>query len=194
MTEKAVIYGPPLTDQRPRHRGFVRTYDPRGTAKLEIRKDIQKQLDAGEIHRVSGPISVTVLLWEPIPSSITREERCLMSHGVITRMSNKDVDNYAKLILDCCNGLLWDDDHNIVQLVVMKTYGDNPREEIIVERAQIPITPREKAVMSKITAKEMDRLVVELASFSPNDAVERIARISEEWGDVLAKIGKQLKK
>nr|WP_320443163.1 RusA family crossover junction endodeoxyribonuclease [Limosilactobacillus oris] len=44
-----------------------------------------------------------------------------------------DTDNYIKSTLDGLNGLLWDDDNQIVDLVASKFYSDNPRVEIEVE-------------------------------------------------------------
>lgn len=41
-----------------------------------------------------------------------------------------DTDNYIKSTLDGLNGILWEDDNQIVDLVAHKYYSDNPRVEI----------------------------------------------------------------
>lgn len=43
-----------------------------------------------------------------------------------------DIDNIAKAILDCCTGLLWKDDVQVVALNVEKAYGDRERIELAV--------------------------------------------------------------
>ena len=43
-----------------------------------------------------------------------------------------DTDNYIKSTLDGLNGLLWEDDNQIVDLIAHKYYSDNPRVEIEV--------------------------------------------------------------
>lgn len=190
-----MIHGVPLTDQRPRHRGFVRTYDPRGTAKVEIRKDIQAQLDAGDVVRVSGPIAVTVLVFEAWPTSAGTAERNLYSHGVIARTSNKDVDNYAKLILDCCNGLLWDDDHDIVRLTVLKGYDDKPREEVLVEKEGETETEVAKAILSKISNYDVVQMICDIGqSIDHASCKDALVQIVMAHGDTLEILNKARKK
>lgn len=43
----------------------------------------------------------------------------------------RDIDNYNKLILDACTGILWVDDSQIQSLLVIKNYSkSNPRAEL----------------------------------------------------------------
>ena len=34
-----------------------------------------------------------------------------------------DIDNYMKLLLDCCNGIIWEDDQQIAQINAFKNYA-----------------------------------------------------------------------
>ena len=46
-----------------------------------------------------------------------------------------DIDNLAKAILDALNGVVWEDDGQIIKLVAHKNYNkDRPRVEIVVSR------------------------------------------------------------
>lgn len=43
----------------------------------------------------------------------------------------RDIDNYNKLLLDACTGVLWDDDKQIQSLLIVKNYDKkNPRIEL----------------------------------------------------------------
>lgn len=48
-----------------------------------------------------------------------------------------DVDNYVKAILDSCNGIVWDDDDQILRLTASKRWEDEfgPRIELIISPA-----------------------------------------------------------
>lgn len=43
-----------------------------------------------------------------------------------------DVDNYAKAILDSCNGVVWEDDDSILLLVTSKAWSEQERVELDV--------------------------------------------------------------
>ena len=46
----------------------------------------------------------------------------------------RDIDNYNKLSMDALNGIVWEDDQQIYQMLIKKEYDkDNPRIEIQVE-------------------------------------------------------------
>ena len=46
-------------------------------------------------------------------------------------------DNVAKIVCDSVNGILWDDDCQIVELRVRKIYGEAPRVEMEVEKVEV---------------------------------------------------------
>lgn len=47
-----------------------------------------------------------------------------------------DVDNYAKAVLDCLNGHMWEDDDQIVDLRVTKKYGEEGYIVVEVENVK----------------------------------------------------------
>ena len=45
-----------------------------------------------------------------------------------------DIDNYMKLLLDCCNGIIWEDDQQIAQINAFKNYAsDEGSIDLVVE-------------------------------------------------------------
>jgi Holliday junction resolvase RusA-like endonuclease len=40
--------------------------------------------------------------------------------------SKKDLDNMIKFLLDCCNGITWKDDHQVVKIMAEKVYTEKP--------------------------------------------------------------------
>jgi Holliday junction resolvase RusA-like endonuclease len=64
----------------------------------------------------------------PIPASWSKKRR-EASKG-LHHISRPDVDNYAKAVLDACNGVLYLDDSQIADLHASKKYSDVPRVEV----------------------------------------------------------------
>lgn len=67
----------------------------------------------------TGPLFVELtLVWDRVGrvDKIDADKR-------IWRDNGPDVDNVAKAVLDACNGILWDDDRQVVCLTVKKFYG-----------------------------------------------------------------------
>lgn len=51
----------------------------------------------------------------------------------------RDADNVAKAVLDACNGILWDDDNQVIDLRAIKAHdADNPRTAVTVEAIDRP--------------------------------------------------------
>ena len=45
-----------------------------------------------------------------------------------------DIDNYMKLLLDCCNGIIWEDDQQIAQINAFKNYASDAGSiDLVVE-------------------------------------------------------------
>lgn len=81
---------------------------------------------------LKGDLIVDLTFARPIQKSITKSER-------LKRISNEhrphmkpDVDNYIKSTLDGLNGVLWDDDAQIVDLNAHKVYDVIPHLDIRV--------------------------------------------------------------
>lgn len=135
------VFGEPQAKQRPRtvrdkRSGDVHTYTPKETLKQEEKIAwVYKSIYGSYKFDVGVPLRVSVKLFLKIPQSAGKATREKMLAGEI-RPTKKvlDVDNAAKLVMDAGNGVIYEDDAQIAELVVSKYYSDEPRTEIFIAR------------------------------------------------------------
>ena len=113
----------PVAKGRPRSvliGGFVRTLTDKKTREAE---KILKLLMRAQWNRppLTGPIKVDILFLLRKPKTVKREYPTVPS----------DVDNYAKLVLDCMNEIVIEDDSMVIDLRVRKEYGE-PSIKLVV--------------------------------------------------------------
>lgn len=128
------IPGQPEAKGRPRFRivkpkggsSFVSTYTPPETVKNEQRiADAAKAAMAGSTP-CSLPIEILVELRMQIPVSWSKKKRVAAAAGQVRATKKPDLDNCAKSVLDACNGIVFADDGQVVQLTVRKLYHAVP--------------------------------------------------------------------
>lgn len=123
----------PVAQGRPRFNKLSgRAYDPiksknfkRAVAILTRVKFKQKPF--------KKPIKITAKFYRPIPVSASKKRRKLMEKGDILPQTKPDVDNYFKGFTDALNGLIYEDDNQLVEIHAYKFYSNNPRIELEVE-------------------------------------------------------------
>lgn len=129
------VPGQPVAKGRPkfaRQGGFVRAYTPEKTVAYET----LVKLAAGEAMAgappMQGAISLTLRLYVAIPKSTTKRDRAAIEAGRFLPTKKPDIDNVLKAITDAMNGIVYDDDAQIVTGLIAKTYSDTPRAEVTV--------------------------------------------------------------
>lgn len=133
---KLVFEIEPVEQARPRAtrtKYGIRLYDPKKVA------DYKKQLAMMcklwyKDKPLYGQLKVELNFYRHLQESISKKERALRISGAHRPIVKPDTDNYIKSTLDALNGLLWEDDNQIVDLVAHKYYSDNPRVEIEVDK------------------------------------------------------------
>jgi len=134
MTNLSItIPGKPIAKKRPRfaRRGkFVQTYNCQETEEGRFMFSIMAQLPEGW-QVVQGPVRLECLFMMPIPKT-SRKKALDMAMGNIRHTKKPDVDNCAKFLKDCCNGILWRDDSQVYSLYATKFYAENPQTVITV--------------------------------------------------------------
>lgn len=126
MNYSFVIPGKVATKGRPRFssvNGVPRTYTPKNTVEYENLVRIA-WMNTG-YPKLEGCIFVTITAIYPIPSSVSKKKKKELDGAWYPKKG--DCDNIAKIILDSLNHIAYDDDAQIVSLLVAKKYGTEPK-------------------------------------------------------------------
>ncbi len=122
------IDGNPVPYARPRVTRHG-TYNPRHKEK----KNIASLLSSHKFKRLTEPLKATLIFSLPIPKSTSKKNRAAMLAHTIVPTKKPDIDNLIKFILDCANGVLFEDDKQIIQLVASKQYSESPSTILHIE-------------------------------------------------------------
>lgn len=128
------IPGIPVAKQRPRfstRNGFGRSYTPDKTINYE--NLVKMQYCIGDSPKFDGAVKATVILYFPIPKSTSKKKYAQMISGEIRHTKKPDVDNCLKAIFDALNGIAYDDDSQIVEVIASKWYSENPGAKVKLE-------------------------------------------------------------
>jgi Holliday junction resolvase RusA-like endonuclease len=125
MIRNIVIPLDPFAKGRPRFgKGF--TYTPAKTRKQE--RDLIAQIRLRwQDEPWTGALAVAVRFTVKRPKSVKVKKRPWPA-------VKPDVDNMVKSLFDCSNGIIWDDDAQVVSLNAEKTYGKDGEIWLCVAR------------------------------------------------------------
>ena len=125
-----IIDAVPVAKGRPRFSsrgGFVKAYTPAKTSDWEaiVRKAAANAMGSSEPLDMAVALSMRFYL--PIPASWSKKRTEAAKSGQEQHIKKPDVDNFAKAVMDACNGVLFVDDSQVVDMHVAKYYSDWPR-------------------------------------------------------------------
>ena len=129
MTFNFEIIGEPQGKGRPRFStrgGFVKTYTPEKTASYENFVKLC-YLNKYKGQKLDGEIIAEIIAYFSIPKSFSKKKRLEAIEGKIKPTKKPDTDNIAKTILDSLNGIAFEDDKQVVALLVKKLYGEEAK-------------------------------------------------------------------
>jgi len=113
-----------------------RTYTPKKTADREnLIRFYAMQAFGRDKDPVSFPLEVTIVATYTPPTSATKARKAAMLEGEIKYTKKPDADNIAKLVCDSLNNVVYTDDSNIVNLSVVKTYGNKDEIYVVIRKA-----------------------------------------------------------
>ena len=129
---KFTIPGKPKGKGRPRFTG-KRTYTPKATADYEkmIRCEYIRQV--GRRDPIEGPVIAEISCYYQIPKGDSKAKRKAKVAGEIPATGKPDLDNVAKAVLDSLNGLAFEDDAQVISLLVTKRYAEVGRIDVTIK-------------------------------------------------------------
>ena len=121
------IEGPPVPWMRAGRVG-EKYYDRQFKEKTRYQWSIKAAMAGLYAH--SEPIKLVLEFHMPIPKSWTRKKR-LNALGK-PHSSRSDIDNLMKFVGDALNGILWEDDALIFEIVARKFYAEEAKTRIMI--------------------------------------------------------------
>jgi len=136
MTITLTVTGKPIAKARPKfvRRGkFVSAYNPQETEEGRWLWQVIQQYKGPPI---SGPVRLSLAFWMPIPKSTSKKKREQMLTGYLHHDKKPDIDNLIKFTFDCLNGVLFEDDRQVIGISAIKTYSEIPRTVVVLRKVE----------------------------------------------------------
>lgn len=133
---KITIPGEPIPKARARifknkYTGREQGFDPQTSQKTEVKWRIKEAALKCEIRPFDGPVSIEFrFFFRPPPKP--KKDYDAKIQGKIAHTIKPDASNCIKFYEDCGNGILYNDDSQIIELSAKKYYSDHPRTEITI--------------------------------------------------------------
>jgi Holliday junction resolvase RusA-like endonuclease len=127
-----VIKGEPKGKGRPRFTKTGRVYTPSETSRYEELVRLS-YLNMAKGYKFTSPVRVTIKAFCKPPKGKSKKVVEDMLNGRILPTKKPDADNVAKIILDGLNKVAWDDDTQVVDMMVTKRYSEDPMVAVIIE-------------------------------------------------------------
>ena len=133
MAIRFIVPGEPKGKARPRvftnNAGKSQAITPQDTLSYEnlVRWVFTNTMES---KKLQGEIEAKIVAMYPIPKSMTKKNRQLVEEGKLHPTKKPDLDNVAKIILDSLNKIAFDDDSQVIRLIVEKHFSNEPRVEV----------------------------------------------------------------
>lgn len=199
MTSYSItIPGDPIPQKR--HRDCIgnrfHKYDPSAKEK----KEFAKKLITSGATKFLCPLFIDVIFASSIKPSIRESERNSRLWGVVND-SHVDVDNLCKFMLDACNGILWDDDSQVICLSACKVYSEKPFTKMIIMPKIKPKFENNTSVLCHLSPTEYQGLIddcIELSKVNLEESMQGMegsqqSKLSSSADTLMSFIGKNFK-
>ena len=127
-----ILDGKPIPKARPRVTHSGRAFTPKATRDYELSiAEVGRQAMSGR-SPVSEPVTLSVKAFFPIPTSWTKPRQAMALDGTLAHTVRPDGSNILKSVEDGLNGIVYQDDSQIVISHIEKYYSDRPRIEVTI--------------------------------------------------------------
>jgi Holliday junction resolvase RusA-like endonuclease len=120
MTQYFALPVEPVAKGRPRvvrlKNGASHTFTPDKTVDGEERIRWHLKAQNAEMYAVGKPLEIEITLGLRLPKSASKRK-------IIHPTKRPDCDQYVKLVLDACSGILFVDDSQVVKIIAEKCYS-----------------------------------------------------------------------
>lgn len=130
------VPGQPVAKGRPiagRVGNRITMRTPSKTAVYELHVAMSASAAMKSMNPLQGPLKVDIDMRVMIPASWSKKKQEEARAGIVRPTKKPDLDNVVKGICDGMNGVAYDDDSQIVEMVVRKTYSDAPCVRVMVQ-------------------------------------------------------------
>lgn len=130
------VPGAPVGKGRPKvaSRGgrFAQLYTPEKTANYEGLVAHAGQVAMNGRDLIAGAVSVQLDIRLPVPASWSKRKQNAALDGQLLPTKKPDIDNVEKAIFDGLNGVVWNDDVQVVDVTKRKRYSAVPGVGVVV--------------------------------------------------------------
>lgn len=109
-----------------RRGNFVKTYTDEKTASYENLVAMAGAEAMQGRPLIAGAVHATMEVRVAVPKSWSKKKTAAALAGDVLPTTKPDLDNVIKAIMDALNGIVWQDDKQVVQLAVRKRYAEKP--------------------------------------------------------------------
>ncbi len=115
------VKGTPAPDQRPRvaRNGGIIPNAKTVEWKALVEKEGRRYMSV--MAPLTDPLEVNMVFYMPIPESWSKTRKA--EAAGTSHYKKPDLDNLAKAVMDGLNGIVWQDDAQIVQMSIRKVYS-----------------------------------------------------------------------
>ncbi len=131
-----VVEGQPVAKGRPRAGmtgAGIRMHTPAKTKAYERKISAAARVAMHGRIAFGRPVALKVAIYLEIPLSWPKTRQTKARIGVICATNKPDADNVLKAIKDAMNDVVYEDDSQVVDIVVTKKYAMEPRVEVDVK-------------------------------------------------------------
>lgn len=134
---KFTVPGAPVGKGRPKvsTRGgkFAKMYTPEKTANYETLVALAAQQAMVGRRLLDGPVAVMMAILLPIPASWSKKKQAEALCWTFLPTKKPDADNVVKAIFDGINGVVWNDDVQVCDLLMVKRYAAVPGVHVQIQ-------------------------------------------------------------